>query len=377
MYIVLIGPSGVRKGTAMAPGFELLEDIGISIASEAITREALIRELSEQTDTEYTEEGERILHTSLTIYSEELTVFLGYQNLQLISDLCDWYDCKRRWKYRTKGAGTDSMVNIWVNLFGATTPTTLVSALPSDAIGSGLTARVIFVFEEEKGKWVSAPFQTDEDLELRKALLSDLEAIYLIRGQYKVTDKFLSHWVSWYDSLRTAPKPSDYRLHGYWSRRPAHILKLCMILSASHGDSLLIDDNDFNRALYFLEFTEKKMARTFVGMGDSNVGAHLQRVMTMIMEYKELLLSDLMRAFHFDLDNFALKNILNTLELEGFAKVTKVITQTGVDFNVRYIGGKKDEQIRSRQGLGIFNPEGNLITRGSGSGIPPSSEQGS
>ena len=96
MYIVLVGPSGrCRKGTAMTPGYKLLEKRGIKLAAEAITREALIRELGNTTDTIF-HEGATFFHSSLTIYSQELTVFLGYNNQQLMADLCDWYDCRDR-----------------------------------------------------------------------------------------------------------------------------------------------------------------------------------------------------------------------------------------------------------------------------------------
>ena len=46
MYIVLTGPSGkARKSTAMGPGMKLLREMGVKLAAESITREALIREL--------------------------------------------------------------------------------------------------------------------------------------------------------------------------------------------------------------------------------------------------------------------------------------------------------------------------------------------
>ena len=123
LYVVLIGPSGSRKGTAMRPALELLQELGIKMASEAITREALIRELKQANANQPDlKTGTMHLHASLTIFSPELTVFLGYQNKQLMSDLTDWYDCRDRWTYRTKGAGVDEIIGVWINLFGGTTP---------------------------------------------------------------------------------------------------------------------------------------------------------------------------------------------------------------------------------------------------------------
>jgi len=120
MYVVLVGPPAARKGTAMSLAKPLLDELQIKMAAEAITREALIRELKNSTDTLITEGGKMYFHSSLTIWSQELTVFLGYQNHQLMSDLTDWYDCRNQWIYRTKNSGTDEIIGslrylVWRN----------------------------------------------------------------------------------------------------------------------------------------------------------------------------------------------------------------------------------------------------------------------
>ena len=152
MYVVLVGPSGkCRKGTAMSQGYDFLKEMGTKMAAESTTREALIQALQQSNDTQVDPVTNKMyLHASLTIYSQELTVFLGYNNVALMSDLTDWYDCRSSWTYRTKHQGTDEIIGVYVNLIGATTPELLQTALPRDAIGGGLTARMIFVFETKK-----------------------------------------------------------------------------------------------------------------------------------------------------------------------------------------------------------------------------------
>jgi len=149
MYIVLVGPSGVRKGSAMRPGKTLLREASFKLSSEAITREALIQELNKSEDLSRVADGVAP-HSSLTIYASELTVFLGYQNTQLIMDLTDWYDCEDEWKYTLKTKPSNNIQGVWVNLLGATTPQQLRASLPDDAIGGGLSSRTIFVFEVEE-----------------------------------------------------------------------------------------------------------------------------------------------------------------------------------------------------------------------------------
>ncbi len=45
MYIVLVGPASCRKGTALSIGYDFLEKIGIKMAPNACTKEALISRL--------------------------------------------------------------------------------------------------------------------------------------------------------------------------------------------------------------------------------------------------------------------------------------------------------------------------------------------
>ena len=77
MYIVLVGPSGCRKGTAMGPGYSFLRKVGAKLSAEATTREALIGSLELCKDTSVAPDGTSYDHSSLTIFSQELTVFLG------------------------------------------------------------------------------------------------------------------------------------------------------------------------------------------------------------------------------------------------------------------------------------------------------------
>jgi hypothetical protein len=323
MYVVLVGPSGkCRKGTAMTPGMKMLKEMGIKVAAESITREALIRELKQSNDTQVdVKTGDMFLHASLTIYSQELTVFLGYNNQALMADLTDWYDCRDTWTYRTKNMGTDEIIGVWVNLIGATTPELLQTTLPRDAIGGGLTSRIIFVFEHNKSKITPADFQTKEERELQKTLLNDLEKICIMSGEFKCTESFIERYTNWYlDYSHGKPPFEDYRFAGYFERRPTHLRKICMILSASRSSDMIITEQDFLRAVEILELTERKMPYTFSGVGRSNSADIMNRVMATIAACKEIEFGDLMRMFYQDADKFLMDKMVDALFSMEFAR---------------------------------------------------------
>lgn len=322
LYVVLVGPSGCRKGTAMGPGYQLLVDLNVPMAAEATTRESLIRELNKCSDT-HTDPitGRLLLHSSLTIFSQELTVFLGYNNTQLMSDLTDWYDCRQRWKYSTKDAKlSDDIINVWVNLFGATTPSMIQTAMPPDAVGLGLTSRIIFVYEKKKGKSCPAPFLSDEAKALRPVLQHDLEMISMMSGKFLFHPDFMDLYVDWYVRQENNPPFHDERLAGYIERRPNHLLKLCMVMSASRSQEMQLLPRDFQRALGLLELTERKMPQVFGGVGRSPLAAISNRIWAAIQEEKTISYAELLNRFGHDVDEQGVAKILGALE------VTKKIT---------------------------------------------------
>lgn len=205
LYVVLVGRSGkCRKGTAMRSAITLLNAVGVRLAADATTREALIRNIRESTERIETETSIKE-HASLTIYSEELTVFLDGRNPQMMIDMTAWFDCKDVWIYDTKHQGTDKIIGVWINLLGATTPTLISSALPQDAVGGGLTSRMIFVYERKKYKSVADTTFTKEEIALEKSLLIDLNAIWSMKGDFKMTEECEQLWETWY------PAQEDYR----------------------------------------------------------------------------------------------------------------------------------------------------------------------
>ncbi len=328
LYIVLVGPSGVRKGTAMDPGFDLIEDLGkIKVAAQATSLQALIRRLKE---TNYNDPdlntGKQQFHASMTIFSKEFTVFLGYHNRELMAALCDWYDCSRRWTYETIARKKEEIVGVWVNLYGATTPALIRTSLPLDAIGGGLTSRIIYIYEEEIGKMVLLPMETEDEKKLRELLLDDLDKISMLSGQFKYTEKFLSTWSDWRVKDHENPPFYDDRFDGYMSRRPNHVMKLSMVMSASRGDNInqmVLTEDDLLRAIETLEGAELKMQNVFKGVGSSDIADILSRVMVFLgmSSTSEVPVFHIANHFKSDMDKFTFDKVMNTLEIMNYAKL--------------------------------------------------------
>jgi hypothetical protein len=343
MYIVLIGPSGkCRKGTAMRMGYEIIKDAGIKIVSESVTREKLIRNMKDSVDNVIDPETKKLFyHCSMTVMSEELSVFLGQSDVKFLADLTDWYDSKDKWTYDTKGSGTDVIQGVCFNMLGATAADWLVSILPPEAIGGGFTSRIIFVVEENKRRTLPKPIVSKRTLDLMGALKDDLERISLLAGRYVFTPETEEMYMAWYqeqDKLTAQGRPaiSDPRFAGYNERRVTHLRKLSMIFSASRGDDMMITGGDFERALNALKAAEVKMVKVFSGLGSSKYSQVTEKILTYIAGKKTVTQAELLTAFYRDLDLETLKVIEATLSA---MKVIRVVidTKTGGDTKYVYI----------------------------------------
>ena len=336
-YILLVGPPGqTRKGTALAPAKELLRKLGIPMAPDSITREQLIRRLAEATDTMIMENGLPKSHSSLTIFSPEFCVFLNKKEERLMTDLTDWFDCGVRWDYETKNAGVDYIVGVYVNLLGATTPALIYQSLPVDAIGSGLTSRIIFVCANKKR------FKQPEDLfpmseegkMVFENLLHDLRLIHEYKGAFKIGKSFHSRYVDWYKAMPDTPPFEPDRFSAYWSRRPTHLRKLAMLMSINSRSDLILKAEDFDKALELLERTEAKMPLAFGCLGRDKTASILPSIMATIQHEKKISFGALLKLFLKETNNWELERIIMTLKKTKFIDVQ----QTSDDRIIIYKG---------------------------------------
>jgi hypothetical protein len=326
-YIVLVGPSATGKGTAMAFAEDILKEIpSIKMAAQATSRQALIRRMKENNLTDIDPlTGKMTAHSSITVFSNEFTVFLGYHNLELISDLCDWYDCKDRWSYDTIKRDKEEITGVWVNILGGTTPDSLQASLPMEAIGTGLTSRIIFVNELKREKLVIFPGLTTAQIELQQSLIRDLEQISLLVGDFRGTEDALSFYYDWCVEQDANPPFHDRKFDGYMGRRRKHLLALAMICSASHSNSLIFTKDDIERAVGLLKEVENKMATVFRGIGRSDISSLMNEAIVFFesSNIPEVPLYLFYRRFEGDADKFMIDRVLTTLETSKYIQVIR------------------------------------------------------
>lgn len=344
LYILLVGPPGGRKGTAMKIGKKFLKELHVPMAAEYMTRPALVQSLEEAIkplepeNVKLPKAGETVAcpkgplldanrtilgpaHCSLTIFSEEFAVFLGEKNPDMVMTLTDLFDAPEDWTYKTKHSGHNTLTNTWLNIIGATTPQLLQNALTQDAVGGGLTSRIIFIVEGGKRKKVPLPYLSDKQKQIGQQLKHDLEDILQMSGQFRFSEGAVFSYTNWY--LQAAPAhPNVPALAGYNERRALHLLKLSMIASAARASDRLVTEADFDYAVGLLTNAEQDMHLAFHGIGRSANAQLLGQVMLYLATRKAVPREAILDHFKLDTDSKTLDLVLQTLIDLGKVAVT-------------------------------------------------------
>lgn len=319
LFVALVGPSGAGKSRSMQVGRDLLRDAGVVLAAQRITNEALIRDMKLAFDDNIQASGSIFSHSSLTVHASELAVFLGDHNTQMLSDLCDLYDCDAKWEYKTKDKKlADEIIKPYLNVIGGITPALLQSRLPAEAIGGGLTSRMVCIYEEKYNKLVPLSKLSEKEKRLRGSLLDDLFAMKNMAGHFKLDPKFVETWVDWYVDARENPPFDSPQLEGYCSRRPLHVLKMVMVLSAATREDMIITVEHLDRATDILKKSELNMGKTFRGVGGSKLGKTVDDIMRYIAREGTVNISSIHEKFISDASKFEIENILRQLQSMKF-----------------------------------------------------------
>lgn len=319
-YIIIIGPSGrSRKGHALEVAKDYLEETNVIMMAENPTPEAYIQDMW-KAENQFLDEstGNWVYQSAVTSIVEELAVMLGQQNVAFLSYLTNWYDSRYKWVRRTKHQGTDTVLGVCLNILGSSAPDWLPGILSREAIGGGFTSRCIFVVEERKRKTVLDPTQDRPDPALREALIHDLELMMCMSGEFVLADDAKERYMDWYakedEKLQSGTFDlGDPALLGYASRRPTHLRKIAMSMSASRNDELTIELQDIERALVLLTNAEKNMHMVFSGIGRNKWVAETELVLSFIKRRGTCLRSHLLNVLYRDISEEALETITNVL----------------------------------------------------------------
>lgn len=275
LYTILVGPAGAGKTVASTMAHEMMQHLeDHHIASTSLTKAAMMDELNEAVRKIVipTNDPPVIDFNSLTVIANELGVLIPAYENDFINTLTDIYDCKRYSERRRSTKNEFDLKAPQINLLAATTPSYLNNLMPEGAWDQGFISRTMMIYS---GKGESVDLFEDIKLSngLYDHLVTDLRQIGSAFGKFRFTEDAVEAFRQWMKG-KEEPVPDHPKLQHYNSRRQAHLLKLCMIASASSSNELIVEVDHYVEALDWMLQAEHAMPdifRSMVSGGSSRV----------------------------------------------------------------------------------------------------------
>jgi len=267
-YIMLMGSPGTRKGTAMNIGRKLLQGAGYSrFCPDKLSKEKFLMELKPYDAEEFLVDADLqnlVMDKPSEIYAfaEEFTDLVGQGGMEFMTMLTKLWDNMPRYEHPKIHGRSVVVDKPTVNIFGGNTVQGLALAIPPEALGNGFLSRVIFVHAEPTGTKITFPHPVDIDL--RNDLVDHLREI---KETFKGELCYEQNALTILDRIyKEAVEVDDVRFKHYGTRRFIHLLKLCIILSASRL-SMVITSDTIIEANTILVAAERKMPKALGEFG--------------------------------------------------------------------------------------------------------------
>jgi len=278
LYTLLVAPPGiVQKSSTSDLGMRLLRQIpGLKQGPTTLTWQSLYDAFLEVGTEFQVSKDESRTQFPLYINSSEFGITLNMQDTDMIDQLVHIWDGAEMRK-RTRMDGELIIPTPSLNLIACTTPSWIAENVPQYLIGGGLTSRMLFVYGEEKARYVAYPSRhMPKDYNERQGkLVRDLERISNLIGEIQLTEEAYNWGDEWYENFHRieAPKLDKTLIGGYIARKQTLVHKVAMILVVSRGNELVIDRPDLERAVALITELEGNMPKVYNKIGmtvDSN-----------------------------------------------------------------------------------------------------------
>lgn len=327
IYCQLIGVAGARKGTAIKLAKKVLIAAGYnSFSAEKTSKEKFLLDLSGEGDDAVSQSVDDILEQNLFgadqsadsrevfIAIDEFNDFIGTGNIEFISMLGNMWNYQGIYTNRIKSGKSVSISNPTISILGGNTPTNFALAFPPAIVGQGFLSRMIIIHGEPNGKRVTFP--PSPTTEQTAGIVERLRQIKsTVFGQSNITAAAESTLDGIYQAHIGV---NDVRFESYSQRRLDHLIKLCLIVSASSCRTS-ITERDVIYANTILSHAELFMPKALGEFGKGKNSDVSHKVLSIIhSNHGVTTLRELWKQIHQDLNDMKeLGNILNNLHEAG------------------------------------------------------------
>lgn len=324
LYVLIVAPPGVvSKSSSMDLSRKLLDDVGATVYSGAITKAKLVEDMVEAIKTCRPDSCEPFNHCSVTFLSDEFNMLLASGGIDIIRFLTEIYSTGDVFKDRTKGQGQYEIPYPALTLVGNLVPEWFGKNLANDASSTGLLARFIPIYEDTPRGSFSKPVVHKDQLDHRKKALEILFSIVNNSGEIKMTDAAEKMYDEWYGKQKIEDT-EQVRIAEYLARKiKVHSLKIAALMAL--GDMREeVETIDVERAIHLLEKIDTRIRLAYMMAGANPHTTQINRILKVLnANGGRTSMKKLARMLHNDVTIDDFKSIISQIEEMGYAVQTK------------------------------------------------------
>ena len=231
----------------------------------------------------------KYLSSPMHIILEEMNTLFHKDAKRLADYFLTAYDCNDVTK-ETVGRGTDIVKKPCLSLLAGTTPDDLQEQMSERLIGSGLTARVWFIYEIAPSARVYKQRPPDESqIKARLELLDHLKNLAFVYGRVELSqeaDEWMKNW--WENESHDDTPNKNPKLVPYYQRKVMHILKLSMaLLFLEDTTTYKLELSHILAAKSALEKPEMRMHYALSGKGRNPLGVLSNKVLEYLFRERQ------------------------------------------------------------------------------------------
>lgn len=331
LYVVLVAASGsFRKSTVINLAEELLLAVEppLSFISTNLTPEAMHKSMMDSAKEVVLEGGEAVRLSEAVVLADELATFLNKRSYDrgIATLLIQLFDCKKEVVYQTLKRGKEIVRNACLSVLAGSTADLLRDAVPMDAVGSGLTSRMLFIYTSQLPPPVPRPRLSEAGVRMKEGIVEALGAMRRMRGPADLTPEAWKLYEQEYVRHReNSPLVLSPVLSGYASRWHYHALALSMIMAASEtpaASAPLVHPRHLTASMKILAESEKFMPRVMTLITSTERGAMAELLaMSVSLMPKGVRKEDLLRGVSHRMTLREFEEAMSTLRHSGRVEV--------------------------------------------------------
>ena len=324
LYVLLVGPTGARKGSAI--------DRAVRLVSTAMGTRELHVLPSEGTHQGFASRlRQRYIDVLLSrgwsdglIVAPEFSVLVSkdQNKTDLVKWFTDWYDSPDVWERALRGEESFRLDNVCVSVLGGSNVDWL-RTMPKDSITGGFMPRFIIFDAEDKKGWTARPkFDTVVEANLISSLKTNLSELADTIGFSKEAGEYLDHWYE--VELRAQYEAtSDEKIRAWYARKQAAAMKLAVVWQmADGGDRAWVQQEYLQRARSVVDWGDAAVLSVYGALGVTPEGEASDAILTFLDRNGGRVSSrNLLRAFRGSYSRSRIKEACETLKAAGILKL--------------------------------------------------------